>query len=303
MGKTDTVLRLFSGSPSSHQEVAVDAEIINGDAMQVYRGLDIGTAKPSPSDRARLPHHLLDIRDPSEQYDVGSFVRDAEQLIREIAGRGKLPIVTGGTGYYLKHLLYGLPSSPPSDDRVRGAIDAHIDRVGLGELYRELRLRDPAYAARVGSSDRQRIVRALEVWAVSGRPLSTFAVVDRPRDGLRYGALILERERAQLYARIDARVDAMFADGLAAEVAALRRAGYGPTSPGMRALGYREFFLGIPDSELPGVIAQNTRRYAKRQMTFFRGLKGVDRLPADDETSIRRYVTSFVEQWYPAGGS
>ncbi|MFP4114413.1 MAG: tRNA (adenosine(37)-N6)-dimethylallyltransferase MiaA [Spirochaetota bacterium] len=265
-------------------------EVVSADSMQVYRGMDVGTAKPDPSFRSRVPHHLIDIRNPDEQYDVGAFVHDADEAIAAIHGRGRVPVVSGGTGYYFKHLFLGLPESPPSDPAVRAAVRERADREGLSALYAELGRVDPSTAARVGENDRYRITRALEVYEQTGRPLSSFAMVGEPRADLRVTSVCVTRDREELGVRIRRRVDEMFASGLRAEVERLVSAGYGPADPGLRAIGYREFFAEDgavrpvgDDGAIAAEIARNTRRYAKRQETFFRQLPDVTEVRIRDE--------------------
>lgn len=273
--------------------VGEPVEIVSADSMQVYRGLDIGTAKPPRELRDRLPHHLIDIRNPDEPYDVGAFVHDANTAIGAIHARGRLPLVAGGTGYYFRHLLYGLPGSPPSDPEVRARVAAEADRLGLDELRARLASVDPVSAGRIDEHDRYRITRALEVYEQTGRPLSDFAMVGDPRTDVEVVSVMLSRPREEIRRRIAARVSAMFEEGLRGEVERLTGAGYGPGDPGMRAIGYREFFNLSPgpggtlrspaeNAAIANEIAVDTRRYAKRQRTFFARLPNVRELDADD---------------------
>jgi tRNA dimethylallyltransferase len=260
--------------------------------MQVYRGMDIGTAKPSAAERAALPHHLIDIREPSEQFNVGDFVRLAGEACRDIYRRGKLPVVSGGAGFYLKNFIRGLPESPPSDPQIRAAVKADLAQKGAAALMEELAACDPESAARIHLNDTYRLSRALEVFRLTGRPLSSFR---QNRTERQYSFFIagLRREREDLYRRIDARTREMFLRGLPAEVEALFNSGFSPADPGLRAIGYREFFTeerengkvlwrfsqaqagnakDLPLSAIEGLVAQNSRRYAKRQITYFSSL-------------------------------
>lgn len=268
--------------------------------MQVYRRMDIGTAKPDPELRARVPHHLIDIRTPDEMYDVGSFVEDATAAIDAIGARRRLPVVAGGTGYYFRHLMLGLPESPPADPDVRERVREQADRIGLEALYARLREVDPETAQRVGANDRYRITRALEVYEQTGRPLSTFAMTGTPTS-LEAVPVSLVRPREELRRRIADRVAAMFDAGLRAEVDALVASGYGPGDPGLRAIGYREFFDAdgrlrpvSEDAAIAGEIVRDTRRYAKRQRTFFRHLPGVREIGADDTDAIAAIVDAMT---------
>ncbi len=263
--------------------------------MQVYRGMDIGTAKPGPDMLAKLPHHLIDIVDPDRQFSAGEFVKRAEEAIAGIAARGGVPVMSGGTAFYMKNFAYGLPAAPASTRAVREQVTAEAREKGLAALYGELWRVDPVYAATIGARDASRITRALEVFRATGRPLSSFAVPGKPRRDYRCLFVGLERERGDLHARIDRRVDGMLRAGLAAEVEALRARGYGPSDPGMKAIGYREFFeCGGGLEAVDGLIKRNTRRYAKRQIVFFRGLPGVRWVHADDLDSLRATISEFL---------
>ncbi|MCL2128038.1 MAG: tRNA (adenosine(37)-N6)-dimethylallyltransferase MiaA, partial [Treponema sp.] len=283
-GKTNVLLRLFGPGGLYGR----NAEIISADSMQVYRGMDIGTAKPSPAERALLPHHLIDIRDPCEQFNAGDFVRLAGEAVIETARRGALPVVSGGTGFYLKNLVMGLPEAPPSDAAIRAALRLELEEKGASALMEELARFDPASAKKIHVNDEYRLLRALEVLRLSGRPLSSFSETGaeqgaspegRFRSGCRFLVAGLFRPREELYRRINERCASMFACGLPDEVHRLHEAGYTPRDPGLRAIGYREFFVeeeqaretGGPalnanfrlSRDIPGVqalVAQNSRR-------------------------------------------
>jgi len=303
-GKTNVLFRIFGPGGLCPRK----AEIVSADSMQVYRGMDIGTAKPSAQERERLPHHLIDICDPCEQFNAGDFVRLALEAIADIAGRGAVPVVSGGTGFYLKNLILGLPDAPPSDAAIRDALKLELREKGAAALMDELARIDPISAQRIHLNDEYRMLRALEVFRTCGRPLSSFDISPKsagteaeqnPR--YRFIPLGLFRPREELYRRIDERCAAMFSQGLPDEVRGLYEAGYTPRDPGLRAIGYREFF--VEDETLPGVyrlshdlagvgelVARSSRRYAKRQVTFFASLPGAKRVMAagdDDETAER----------------
>jgi tRNA dimethylallyltransferase len=271
--------------------------------MQVYRGMDIGTAKPDREERERLVHHLIDIRNPDEQFNAGDFVRLAREACAAIARRGRIPVVSGGTGFYLKNLVLGLPGAPPSDGAVRGALREELVRRGPAPLMEELARSDPVSAGRIHLNDEYRLLRALEVLRLTGRPLSSFAQSGGGDDGGFRGLILgLTRPREELYRRIDERCAAMFRRGLASEVRGLAGKGYTPGDPGLRAIGYREFF--IEDSpgcyrlredlpEVEALAARNSRRYAKRQTTFFASIPGVRWIAAEDLRGIRAALRSF----------
>ena len=170
-GKTNVLLRLFKGGLDRHE-----AEVVSADSMQVYRGMDIGTAKPSAQEREQLPHHLIDIRSPNEPFNAGDFVRLANEAIAGIAQRGAFPVVCGGTGFYLKNLIMGLPESPPADAAIRAALKSELHEKGAAALMEELAQGDPVSAERIHLNDVYRLLRALEVLRLSGRPLSSFGV-------------------------------------------------------------------------------------------------------------------------------
>ncbi|MFA6506081.1 MAG: tRNA (adenosine(37)-N6)-dimethylallyltransferase MiaA [Treponemataceae bacterium] len=274
-GKTAVLDRLFGGPGA-----AFPAEVVSADSMQVYRGMDIGTAKPESDLLARLPHHLINIRNPDETFNVGDFVRLADESCVDIASRGRLPVVCGGTGFYLKHFVLGLPEAPPSDPEIRDRLKIELETRGASALMAELAEVDPISATRIHLNDVYRITRALEVFRSSGRPLSSYRMDGAAkkdaatRPNYRFLCLSLERSRDELYKRIDERAHTMFTQGLATEVAALRASGYGSECPGMRAIGYKEFFLCdehlIADRlpEIETLVARNSRHYAKRQIVF-----------------------------------
>lgn len=247
-------------------------EIVNADSLQVYRGMDIGSAKPSPSEREAVPHHLVDVADPDESYNAGRFVAEADAAIAGIRGRGRSPLVVGGTGMYIRALLRGLDDLP-SDAGVREALARRWDAEGGEALYGELRLDDPESAARIHPADRLRVLRALEIAAVAGRPASALRArwaLDEPRHPHLFLALGIDRGR--LFARIDGRVDEMFGRGLLDEVRTLLAKGYGPSLKPMGALGYRHalshLLWGVSLAEASAAMKRDTRHYAKRQVTW-----------------------------------
>jgi tRNA dimethylallyltransferase len=251
-----------------------DGEIVGADSMQIYRDLAIGTAKPTAAERAQIPHHLVDCVPPSEAFSAAEYARRAREIVTELIDRGKRPFVVGGTGLYIKALLQGLTEAAPSDRAVRGALREEADRLGLPALYRRLDRVDPASAARIHPNDGFRIIRALEVQTLTGRPMSAVQAAHRfPPSPYRSLKIGLRNERAALYARIDARVDAMLAEGFLDEVRRLRAAGLNPHGKAMQSLGYRHlnaFLDGDCDWEAAvRTLKRDHRRYAKRQLTWF----------------------------------
>ena len=273
VGKSELLSRLFeSGLSSSY-------ELISADSMQVYRHMDIGTAKPPAEERARFAHHLVDIAEPSEQFNAGRFVNEAQRIIPAIISRGRLPLVAGGTAFYVTTLVHGLPDAPPVDLAVRERLRAQERDEGRAALYRLLQRCDPGAASRIPSNDRYRVMRALEVFQSTGRSVYSYAWPRTPRTDMRFLLLGLDRPREELYRRIDDRVSAMFRAGLVREVVSLVDRGYGPADPGMKGIGYRELLemRGTCETlaDVRERISQSTRRYAKRQLTFFRSVPGV----------------------------
>ena len=276
-----------------------NSEIINADSMQVYRGMDIGTAKPDPDFLRKVKHHLIDIREPGEQFHAGDFVALAEGLVREISGRGRLPVICGGTGFYFKNFIYGLPDAPKSDESIRERLQADYEQGGIEPLLKRLGKVDPVTADRISRNDTYRVLRALEVYETSGKPLSDYKLPNQPRKEYNCLVIGLQREREDLYERINCRVDLMFEQGLADEVARLKAEGCKASDPGMKGIGYREFFdqdeTGIPCSteRIKELIKRNSRRYAKRQITWFRQLENINWYAPEDIAGITACIESF----------
>ncbi|MBR1457450.1 MAG: tRNA (adenosine(37)-N6)-dimethylallyltransferase MiaA [Oscillospiraceae bacterium] len=253
-------------------------EIVSADSMQIYRGMDIGTAKATPEERAAAPHHMLDVADPREDYSVSRYVEDAARCCGEILARGRLPILVGGTGLYIDSLLSGrdFAQRGDGDDGLRAALNAEYDRLGGEAMLAQLAAFDPERAEKLHPADRRRIVRAIEIYRLTGRTITAHDAETRARPP-RYRAstvVLSYRDRADLYARIDARVDAMIEAGLFEETQRLLAQGLSAASTAMQAIGYKEAVLAlrgeISREEAAALIKQNSRRYAKRQLTWFR---------------------------------
>ena len=265
-------------------------EIISVDSALVYRGMDIGTAKPSAADRAAVPHHLIDILDPAQSYSAARFVADVQRLVEQIQARGRLPLLVGGTMMYFHALRKGLHAMPPADAAVRATIDARARERGWPALHAELARVDPATAARLAPADGQRIQRALEVWQLSGRALSKWQGDDADKVaavGAGWPLVSLEpASRAWLHARIEARLDAMLEAGLLDEVRALRlRPELHADLPSMRCVGYRQAWQCLDEErrgDLRGRALAATRQLAKRQLTWLRSISS-RRVVACDE--------------------
>jgi tRNA dimethylallyltransferase len=273
----------------------IGAEIISADSMQVYRGMDIGTAKPTLRERARVPHHLIDVADPREEFSAGRFVQLADEAIKDITGRGKIALVVGGTGMYIRALAEGLFEGPGADFTLReNLMDA--ERKEPGALYNMLKNADPKAAEKIHPSDIRRTIRALEVFKKSGKPISESQSQwgargsERGVDGGgRYDCKIagLTMPRPELYSRIDARVDKMMDEGFPGEVKALLGKGCTRDMPSMHALGYKQLMAHL-EGELSlddavRLIKRDTRHYAKRQYTWFNGQEGVQWVDISDK--------------------
>jgi tRNA dimethylallyltransferase len=262
-------------------------EIVNADALQVYRGFDLGTAKPPPAELRRVPHHLIDVLEPHERFSAGAFARLALQAIAAIRGRGRWPIVVGGSGFYLRALLAGISPVPAADPEVRERLRRRAAEEGLGELADELARLDPETARRLAPGDTQRVLRALEVALVSGRPLSAW-IAEQPFGAQKIAAIRvgLTLPRAILYDRIAGRVARMVESGWVEEVRELLGRGLEPGLPAFQAIGYRQLVHHVQDDwPLARAIEETlraTRRFAKRQETWFRKEPDVTWFSAED---------------------
>ena len=282
-------------------------EIVSVDSALVYRGMDIGTAKPSREERSLVPHHLIDLIDPAESYSAARFVVDAQQLIDEITARGRLPLLVGGTMLYFKALFEGLDAMPAADRGVRAALAAQLEGEGLHALYRELQRVDPVSAARLKPADQQRIQRALEVYRVSGQPISSFHV-EKPLRALPPLISLEPVDRAWLHRRIEQRFAAMLDAGLLDEVRALGgRGDLHAELPSMRCVGYRQAWDALmqegDESMLRAVVQETgsaaTRQLAKRQLTWLRGMPSRHVVACDADDAITQ-VVALAHQLTPA---
>ena len=296
-GKTALAAHLFTTSVNS-----IKTEIISADSVQVYRGMPIGSAQPPQELLDTIPHHLIGVCEPSEEFSVADFVRSADKLCKDIASRGALPVVLGGTAFYIKHFMYGMPITPQADPVLRMRLQERMQHIGAAAMYAELASFDPASAAKIHIHDEYRILRAHEVYCASGRPLSSFELPYRYREGFRFCPICLDRPRDELYRRIEARVDEMFAQGLQQEIARLTAQGCTADYPAMKAIGYREFFKLSPDAPaaaplnaVKDLIKRDSKRYAKRQQTFFQSFPNVRRIDMTDPQSERRIAEILLD--------
>ncbi len=255
-----------------------DCEIISMDSMQVYRHMDIGTAKPTVEERKQVRHHLIDVVLPDEQYNAARFVSDCLQAIQVIASQGKIPLITGGTGLYLSSLINGLFEEVKVKDEVKEELQRQLTAHGLASLYKELCSVDPVSAARIHRNDKHRIIRGLEIYHSSGVPWSDqLRQQNKKESQVRFTRIFkigLTCERTLLHQRIEQRSSVMLEQGLVEEAKGLRKMGYAPSLPSMGAIGYRhvnQLLDGQCDqAEMVDSLVRDTRRYAKRQMTWFR---------------------------------
>ena len=290
VGKTDAAIALAE---------PLGAEIISADAMQVYRYMNIGTAKPTEQQRARVPHHLIDVANPDEPFSAALFKTMADAVIREIHQKGRPIFVVGGTGLYIKALMRGLFPGQEQDRVVRKKLKHEAETVGLDALYQRLQKVDPAAAARIHPNDTYRIIRALEVYHVTGQPISHHQKVHGFRH-FRYRTLkiALAPDRNILYDRINRRVDLMLASGLLEEVKWLLAQGYPSTLKSMRSIGYRhmgDYLEGrTPWDETIRLFKRDTRRYAKRQLTWFRADPKILWVQPGQTDDMRRRINSFL---------
>jgi tRNA dimethylallyltransferase len=297
-----------SGKSSLALELAqrFRGEIISADSVQVYRGFDVGTAKPSVEERRMVPHHLIDILDPDQDYSAALFRNQADPIIRELQKRETTIFVVGGTGLYLKVLTRGLFRGPAGNSQLRSALYKKAERDGIEVLHRELQRQDPEAARRIHPHDRFRIIRALEVYSLGQKPISLFQREHGFGEAhYRVLKIGLHCERDELYKRIELRVDRMMEMGWVDEVRALLNQGYGPGLKSMQSLGYKNIaaclYGGVDLKEAILLIKRDTRRYAKRQITWFKADPEINWFSTGPESfqNIEERVGSFLKQIHP----
>jgi tRNA dimethylallyltransferase len=294
VGKTDASLLLAREQ---------GAEIVSADSMQIYRGMDIGTAKPTPEQRKLVYHHLIDVVDPSQPYSVGDYLRDARTAIDAILSSGGTPMVVGGTGLYIRALMRGLFHGPPADLDLREKLLRKEVENGEGTLYADLARLDPEAAIKIHPNDLRRTVRALEVFYLKERKMSSLqqehGFKERSHE---FRLVFLVRSRSELYPRIEARVDRMLAEGLEEEVKMLMLKGYGTGLVSMQALGYQHFIRYFDGKagydETVGLLKRDTKRFAKRQFTWFRrepDSRWIDITGLSEPQDIVRQIKKSIE--------
>lgn len=297
-GKTALTEKLFG--EGSHSFFKDRAEIISADSMAVYKDMNIGTAKPDAKLQNQIPHHMIDMVTPDVQFDVSEFVEKADIACKEIHERNKIPVVAGGTGFYIRNFLLGLPQTPESDSKIRDQLKAESKECGLDFMYQKLKTVDEKSAEKINPNDEYRILRALEVFYLTGKPRSSFELSSKLREQYDFFTIILERDREELYRRIDMRVDMMFEEGLENEVKALIEKGYKKEMPGMQAIGYREFFMDLENiDEVKDKIKTDSHKYAKKQYVFMKGIPEahIYRISDDNYESVTNIIEKELGEW------
>ncbi|MEE4311274.1 MAG: tRNA (adenosine(37)-N6)-dimethylallyltransferase MiaA [candidate division KSB1 bacterium] len=282
-----------------------DIEIISADSRQIYKYMDIGTAKPTHEELKSVPHHFIDIKFPDEYYSAGKFGKEARSRIDDIIARDKIPLVVGGAGFYIKALAEGLFEAEIHDAQVKQKLQEEVRERGLAALYERLIKVDPQSSARLHANDKQRILRALEVWEISRTPLSKYHQEDEVTSNFNAVYFGLTTDRSLLYRRIEERVDDMISDGLIEEVTSIMEKGYSEDLSSLQTVGYKEVFQYIHGAlsrdDMIALIKQNSRNYAKRQMTWFRKNKEIawydihnmecfNKVISDIETFFNKYT-------------
>ena len=274
-------------------------EIISFDSVQIYRYLDIGSGKLPPFERGAIPHHGIDIIDPNEDFTAGDFVRYASGVCEEIRSRKNIPLFVGGTGFYLDAFFQGLSGIPVVDPVTRNNVRADIGSKGIASLYNELASVDPFFARKIHPNDSQRIIRGLEVYRETGRPISWFYQERKSYESDETLYIGLYDERRLLYERINKRVDSMIAVGFADEVKNLRGMGYGPELKSMKSIGYAELNRSLDGllafDEAVELIKKETRHYAKRQMTWFSRNKKITWFKTGEKDAINQHIEKWLK--------
>lgn len=289
VGKSQVGLRLAE---------KLEAEIISLDSMAIYRGMDIGTAKPTAEQQAQVPHHLIDVADPQEDYSIDRYLKAAHAKIAEISGRGRQVLFVGGTPLYLKALLRGLSSGPPANWELRAKIEAEVAEVGSQGLYERLELLDPVAASQIHPHDTRRLIRAVEVFRTTGEPISHHQLQfedERAAEDCR--VFVLRRSREEQHERINLRVDSMIERGLIEEVRQLTAGGKKLGRTAGQAVGYREVLAHLAGEDREAMLVNmktRTRRFAKRQGTWFRSLSECRFVDLEGETASEAIANEIV---------
>ncbi len=277
-----------------------NGEIVISDSVQIYKYLDIGSGKPTQEEMKNIPHYLIDILEPDEEYDTARFSLEARKYIKEIWKRGNLPIIVGGCGFYIKTLLEGIFKGPKRDEELRDKIKKEGEEKGWNYVYEKLEKIDPVSSSHIHPHDKVRIIRALEVFYLTGKPISWYIEREKKKKFFDYLMISIIREREELYHRINDRVEKMWNKGWVKEVENILKMGYSPDSPGLRSIGYKEiveFLKGEKDEEnAKKEIKKKTRNYAKRQIIWLRKENPLWIMLERDRGKMEREVKSFVKK-------
>ena len=298
-GKTALAVNLF-GKDSHSFFKDIKFELVSADSVQIYRGLDVGSAKPSAYEKQALAHHLIDLYEPERLFNVSDFVNLCDETCADLYSRGIVPVVLGGTGFYIRNFILGLPETPESDEKIRNMIKSRLEKEGNEALYQELCRIDPESAAKINVNDAYRICRALEIFYSTGKPKSSFVMSGEPRKNYRFCTIILNREREELYERINRRVDIMYENGLKEEVLALIERGCTKQTPAMQAIGYKEWFdhdfnTDEGTAAILHDIKRNSRKYAKKQYVFMNDIPGAVKISMKDDVCCEKQVKEIID--------
>jgi tRNA dimethylallyltransferase len=307
--KTRLILAIVGPTASGKSQLSLSlaellgGEIVSADSRQIYKYLDIGTAKPTLDDRKRVPHHFIDILDPGEYYSAGQFGEDVDGVFHDVFDRGKIPILVGGSGLYVKAAIDGIFEGPGSDPEIRSRLEEELRIHGLESLLKEFKKVDPTALESMKEVTPRRVIRALEVFYTTGKPISRLHAEQTKAKEFRALQVCLSWDRAELYARINRRVDDMMAAGLVDEVRTLKKLGYDRRLNALNTVGYKEVFdhlEGITDAvTMIELMKRNTRRFAKRQLTWFRADKRIRDYPmlADrDLGAVSKKIAALYER-------
>ncbi len=291
VGKTDFAISVAK---------KINGDVINADSMQIYKYMNIGTAKPTKEQQSEIPHHLINIKYPDEEFNVKEYLKIAVETISKVIEMGKYPIVAGGTGLYLKALLYGIFDSPSRNIEIRNEINNEIEQYGLNHIYKTLCEIDPGITHRIHSNDKKRIIRALEVYRLTGKPISVLQKEQAEKfiPKFDYRIVGINEERDIIYKRIERRCDKMLESGFIDEVKRLREMGYHSELQSMKAIGYshiHKYLDGKIDYyEMIRLFKRDSRRYAKRQLTLFRSIEAVKWIKIDWNKNPLSYVEELL---------
>lgn len=299
-GKTALTRELFSPKGS---HFILNAEVVSADSQAVYRHMDIGTAKPTKEFCKEIPHHLIDILEPDQQFNVSDFVDAADEACRKIIKKGKIPVICGGTGFYIRNFLYGVPPTPVSDEKLRNELKQRILIEGNEALYRELQQIDPESALKIHQNDSYRICRALEVYYLCGKTRTSFQIEHKLREMYDFLFIVLEPDRQELYKKITARVENMFETGLENEIKNLLKSGYSKETLGLKAIGYSEWFNHENPFEHHNIekikeeIIHHSCKYAKKQFTYIRDIECSNIIKYDASEENFMQIVSLIQEW------